>query len=477
MKPKLVPLSQEREFHLHELFFSTTDKKGRIQAGNHVFARVSGYELSAIIGQPHNLVRHPDMPRAVFKLLWDYLKANASMVAYVKNLASDGRYYWVVALVTPLSEGYLSVRFKPSSALFPEVRTLYQELVEQENNMLRAGRHPKEAMQLASEKLLSVLQAKGFADYNDFMHLMLREELKSREQLLQQQRQVEAPTSLLQQRHRTPAHESAERLFRLLAQSETIAKTLAQLFAKLDDFVTLGDKLEGKVEFISELARSMRVLSLNTGIASAHLVVEREVLTSIANLMGENSKYLTTNVEKMGEHLLRVSQFLKGVAYHLAVARLQLEMLQAFLHELLHQRDSLASAQPDQFALVPCIMQLQTSFRQAYQQVVASFQQIEGNLQNLAREGTELQRSVQTLQFVHLVGRVEISRRTQLAGLGKIMEEVFGKIQNMRDLLKDLTEAVAYLFREVYAIGAIDRRVSNSLQAMQTDARWLEAAS
>ena len=475
MKPKAAPIAQEREFHLHELFFSTTDKKGIVRSGNDVFVRVSGYSKADILGQPHNIIRHPDMPRVVFKLLWDYLKADKSIVAYVKNMAIDGRYYWVVALVTPLNDGYLSIRFKPSSELFPLVNGLYQQLVALENNLILAGKKPKEAMEMAGEKLLEALREKGFESYDAFMHLMLREELKSRETLLRAQADERSPRP--SSKNVDARDDRTTRLRRISNHSEQIARTLGELFSKLDDFVLLGSKLEGKVDFISDMAQSMRILSLNTGIASSHLAVEREVLTSIANLMGDNSKHLSTNVQSMGQRLLNVGALLKGVAYDLAAARLQLEMLQTFLYELLarmsHDEDRLAQNSDPQ--VVPNILTLQNTFMQTYKQAVSAFQKIESDLQRLSREGTELQRSVQTLQFVHLVGRVEISRRVQLAGLGKIMEEVLGKIENMRNLLTDLSEAVAFLFREVNNLGQVDRRVSASLQAMNSDTQLLEA--
>lgn len=474
MKPKVTPIQQEREFYLHELFFSTTDKKGIITSGNDVFARVSGYDLADLLGQPHNIVRHPDMPRAVFKLLWDYLKADNSIVAYVKNLASDGRYYWVVALVTPLNTGYLSIRFKPSSDYFPVVRELYQQLVTLENNLIRAGKNPKDGIQIAAEKLQDVLQTKGFENYDAFMHLILREELKSRERLLQQ-----AAASVPEKKIRSSQvnqEESIKRLACIAEQSDQISQTLTQLFSKLDDFVLLGGKLESKVGFISDLAQGMRILSLNTGIASSRLKVENDVLTSIANLMGENSETLNVNVHRMGERLIKVSTILKTVVYDLAAARLQLEMLQTFLSELIikHSSQEHRTTTADN-SIVTRILTLQNTFMQTYKRAIALFQQIESDLQSLTRDGVELQRSVQTLQFVHLVGRVEVSRQTHLAGFGKIMEEVFGKIQDTRGQLEDMFDAVAYLFQDVYRLGQIDRRVSESLQLMQKDARLLEA--
>ena len=127
--PRPTPTHVERPFDVAELFFSTTNRKGIIQSGNDVFARVSGYTEAELLGQPHNVIRHPDMPRAVFRLLWDYLEAERPIAAYVKNMAKDGRYYWVLATAVPVTGGYLSVRLKPTSDLLPAVEALYAELL------------------------------------------------------------------------------------------------------------------------------------------------------------------------------------------------------------------------------------------------------------------------------------------------------------------------------------------------------------
>jgi PAS domain S-box-containing protein len=109
----LTLINEPRFFTAEELFFSTTDPKGRIQRANSVFQRIAGYSWDELKNKPHNLIRHPDMPRVVFRILWDYIQSDRPVVAFVKNLAQDGRYYWVVALVAAIPEGYLSVRFKP----------------------------------------------------------------------------------------------------------------------------------------------------------------------------------------------------------------------------------------------------------------------------------------------------------------------------------------------------------------------------
>jgi PAS domain S-box-containing protein len=94
------PTGVERAFGPEEIIVSKTDPRGVVTYANDVFVRVSGYAEDEILGQPHNLVRHPDMPRAVFRLMWDVIPTGRELFAYVLNLAADGGHYWVLAHVT-----------------------------------------------------------------------------------------------------------------------------------------------------------------------------------------------------------------------------------------------------------------------------------------------------------------------------------------------------------------------------------------
>ena len=95
------PTKGEAPFGLGEVFFSRTDQRGVIKTGNYVFKRVSNYEWEELIGAPHKIIRHPDMPKAVFWLLWDAIAKGKPVGAYVKNRAKDGLHYWVYACVVP----------------------------------------------------------------------------------------------------------------------------------------------------------------------------------------------------------------------------------------------------------------------------------------------------------------------------------------------------------------------------------------
>ncbi|MCA9851113.1 MAG: PAS domain-containing protein, partial [Dehalococcoidia bacterium] len=183
-RPSITPTNYERPFDLGELFFSTTDPKGIILSGNRVFARVSAYEEDELLGQPHNMIRHPDMPRVVFKMFWEYLEAGRPIAAYVKNMAKDGGYYWVLATATPVGNRYLSVRMKPSADLLPTVEALYASLVKTERAIESRGGTPRDAMEASGAQLAKSLVQLGFQDYDAFMHHALPTEIASRREQL-----------------------------------------------------------------------------------------------------------------------------------------------------------------------------------------------------------------------------------------------------------------------------------------------------
>jgi PAS domain S-box-containing protein len=172
------PTGQERSFGGDELIVSKTDPRGVITYANDVFLRVSGYALDEVIGQPHNLIRHPAMPKAVFKLLWDTLGQGREIFAYINNLAADGAHYWVLAHVTPSYGaggkviGYHSNRRRPSPKAVAEITPLYERLLADER------RHPNARAAVASSSaLLGELVAAQAEDYETFIwSLISREE-------------------------------------------------------------------------------------------------------------------------------------------------------------------------------------------------------------------------------------------------------------------------------------------------------------
>ena len=111
---------------------SETDSKGIIKFANEDFCKIAGYSLEELIDQPHNMVRHSDMPRAAFKSLWETVQSGNVWTGYVKNATKDGGFYWVFATVYPFEscdggKGYLSCRRKPSKEEIAEHEALYKQ--------------------------------------------------------------------------------------------------------------------------------------------------------------------------------------------------------------------------------------------------------------------------------------------------------------------------------------------------------------
>lgn len=121
-----------------EFIVSKTDLKGNITYGNETFIEMSGYKEDELLNAPHNILRHEDMPKAVFKMLWERIRERDGIYAYVKNKTKNGDYYWVFAYVTPSFDpsgnkiGYYSVRRRPGHKAMEVIEPLYRDLLRSE---------------------------------------------------------------------------------------------------------------------------------------------------------------------------------------------------------------------------------------------------------------------------------------------------------------------------------------------------------
>ena len=161
----------ERTFGDNDIIVSKTDLKGRITYANKVFLDVAGYNLNEVMGQPHNMIRHPDMPRCIFKLLWDTMAQKQELFAYVMNRCKNGDHYWVLAHVTPSYDtagnlsGYHSNRRVPNrSTLENTIIPLYAQLLLTEQT--HANR--KDAIAASTKVLTDLLAEKGI-EYDEFI--------------------------------------------------------------------------------------------------------------------------------------------------------------------------------------------------------------------------------------------------------------------------------------------------------------------
>lgn len=161
MKLKIAPTNREVVWGDDEIIVSKTDLTGRVTYVNRTFMRVSNFSEEEVLDKQHNIVRHPDMPRGPFKLLWDTLKDGREFFGYVKNLTADGDFYWVFANITPDLDfqgapvGYYSVRRKAKPSAIQTMESLYQQMRQAEQAAGPANA-PQASLRLLDEKLKSL---------------------------------------------------------------------------------------------------------------------------------------------------------------------------------------------------------------------------------------------------------------------------------------------------------------------------------
>ncbi len=134
---KVTPVDEEY-MYVGDVIISQTDLSGKITYANRMFCDTSGYRANQLIGQPHNLIRHPDMPKAAFEKMWQTIKSGQAWNGIIKNLRRDGLYYWVDTEILPLVDdddnvtGYIAARKPASRKNIEETKELYNKMLAQE---------------------------------------------------------------------------------------------------------------------------------------------------------------------------------------------------------------------------------------------------------------------------------------------------------------------------------------------------------
>ncbi|ACZ11196.1 PAS domain-containing protein [Sulfurospirillum deleyianum] len=167
---KPIPNQKEHAVSADAFLVSKTDTHGKITYCNEPFLKIVGASEQELLGKPHNIIRHPEMPHIIFKLLWEKIKNKEEIFAYIKNLSFDGGYYWVYANVTASVDalgkvvGYYSIRRKANPKALAIIEPLYAKLLELE----KSG-----GMEASLRYLNDVLAEKGM-NYEEFSNVLQR---------------------------------------------------------------------------------------------------------------------------------------------------------------------------------------------------------------------------------------------------------------------------------------------------------------
>lgn len=159
MKPSIKIRNEEVKLIDEEFIVSKTDLTGRITYANRIFMEICSYSEPELLGIQHNIIRHPDMPRGVFRFLWSTIETGQEFFGFVKNLCADGRFYWVFANITPEYDangkliGYLSVRRKPSQKSIDVITPIYKEMLNIEHQSSSKKTAPDESIAYLLQQL------------------------------------------------------------------------------------------------------------------------------------------------------------------------------------------------------------------------------------------------------------------------------------------------------------------------------------
>lgn len=167
MPRKIIPRDHEIFLKEHDLIVSKTCLKGNVTYANRKFMNISGFSEQEMLGQPHSLIRHPDMPKGVFRMMWNELKKGNEFLGFVKNLSADGAFYWVFANITPdvdlngTVKGFYSVRRKPSPETVKQViEPLYRKM-----RQIEASGHGRQGIEQSIQEVQKWLDEIGM-DYS-----------------------------------------------------------------------------------------------------------------------------------------------------------------------------------------------------------------------------------------------------------------------------------------------------------------------
>ena len=423
---KVYPKNIESPFRPDEIFFSTTNLKGIILSGNSVFYRTSKYSKEELVGAPHNIVRHPDMPRIIFKLLWDYIKSGKPIVAYVKNMAKDGSYYWVLATVMPVKDDdgntrkYLSIRIKPTTEYLDLVNRIYKELLEEEK---------KGGMEASYKRLLEEIKKYGYEDYDQFMADVLSKELESKKDVLKVE---EIDMDGLYDN--TVFSKIVKNIFE---QAKKLYTTYDSIYGKINIFNNFSQVLQEKSENIFRLTDYIRLISLNSSVESFKLGSKGASFSVLSAEMRKNSEMGNKIISEMKELTTKIMDKIENMVILINISRLQVITITKFVREILEdlKKGSFTGEEEQEFKTnVKDLLQL---LKTDSVEIVHYSTEIMDLLKKIDEYMKRLKILIKRLEFLYLNGMVESAHHTETS-FSIIFTEVNKLVESTRNVLSEL---------------------------------------
>lgn len=431
-KYRPTPIDKESHFGIDELFFSTTDRSSHIISGNSVFHRVSQYTYDEMSGQTHNMVRHPDMPRCIFRTFWNHLNDNEPVAAYVKNLTKEGRYYWVFAYIVPVEQEFISVRLRPSSEYFEKAKKLYTELREIELNVessdLGAVQRDlrEQGMQRSTELLQTRLHEYGFRDYDQFMHAALTAEILARDAAMKADHFVPSQretASSADDYGMQPRDENSSEWTNLATAYEEMRVLLNGYMSRVEYFDQCDRMLSSKSVFLENLAENIRVFSLNSILACDALHDGARTLAAVASLMRDRSNAISGMIASLTTSLHNFSDAIEQIGFHIGSSRLQTDLATQYVNSLIRGNS-------EEHDLTRNLALLAKSEAAANQPIREWLARLIEYSHEIADQSAQVQRELGVLQVLHMNGRIESASVPNNAAIVELFQTIGEQVRN-----------------------------------------------
>lgn len=420
--PRATPTRHESHYSVDELFFSTTDRGGRIRAGNDVFVRVSRHPEDELVGSPHNIIRHPDMPRAVFRLLWDELLAGRAIAGYVKNMAADGSFYWVMATVVPAGDGFLSVRLKPTGPLLPAVAEVYAAVREFEAGLEASGVHAPDVAPQSLPVLVDLLRGAGFPDYGTFMRTALPQEIQAREEAIAAMPPAYPPAS--------PAS--------LAGQLDALTHQLRARFTRVAELTTVRGTLNDATVFVRDLAEDIRLSAVNGSISAARFGQSGAPLAVVADAMSACAAQIATTVVDITGLITPCMDNLADLAFQISTAKVQVDVACQFARQVMEPDHG--HRETDLHELVECLSDEVAG-------LVETQARVSRQMRDIREAVRRLDSHLSTMAALQIAGRVETAT-SGASGFAVLFDQVRDRLEETRQHVTALTAVTSDRERE-----------------------------
>lgn len=403
------PSHGEAPVRVGEVFFSRTDAQGVILSGNEVFRRVTDYAWDDLVGAPHALTRHPDMPRGIHWLLWQRLSRGDPLGIYLKNRARDGLWYWVFAILTPVEGGFLSVQLKPTSPMLERVRQEYADLLSLEGEQAMAP-------DASGATFLARLADMGYASYDRFMAQALAGEITARSAAL-----------------RLPVDPALDRFADMSAE---VAKVEAVTNEVADSFAA-----------IRNVPTNLRILATRLEAAGGPISVISDNYATISDEIHAWTRRFLSDGDGAFDRIravLDTGLFLQGAA------DIQDEALAQFRTE---RRRGPVGGDTAQATDIDLLDHQATVFRDRAR---AGLDRVAVEAQGFARAIVEMKRLVTGLSSTRMLCKIEGARRTQDGG-------------ELDEIIRQLDRFQTQVERHLARFSEINRRVQTGAGNLRSD--------